>query len=150
LAAAFGADGRGGALRARTLRFAMGAAVLAATAVFLVAFEAALALAFGFLVALAGFVLRGARFIGRRACFLACLTAAFFTVFFVFGFAFVFAFRWAMTTFSSNKSLASGLTYGRCLTDNRLLSVIPRAATDSPSKLEIRHRAAQEAPQLNE
>jgi hypothetical protein len=87
---------------------------------------AALGLAFGLRITLAVFALRGVRF----------------TVF--------FTFFLAIATFSSNKSPGMCLTYTRGLTDNRLLSAIPRAATDSPSKLEIRHRAAQEAPKLNE
>jgi hypothetical protein len=132
-----------------TLRFGIGALFRVFAADLFAAFEAALALAFGFPATLAGLALRGARLVGRRACFFAGLAGAFFRFFFAFGFVFVFVLGWAMTTFSSNKSLASGLTYGRCLTDNRLLSAIPRAATDSPSKLEIRHRAAQEAPELN-
>jgi hypothetical protein len=61
--------------------------------------DAALALAFDFPAALAGFLgfaFKGVRLTGRRACFLACLRAAFFTFF--------FDPFWAMTTFSSNKS----------------------------------------------
>jgi hypothetical protein len=137
-----GAAGRGRAFRARTFR--------ALTTVFFADLVAALALAVAFFVALpslvglaglAVFALRGARLAGRAARFTATLRAAFFTVF--------FDPFWAMTTFSSNKSPETGLTYGSGLTDNRLLSAIPRTATDSPSKLEIRHRAAQEAPKLN-
>jgi hypothetical protein len=102
-AAAFG-DVRDGAFRAMTLRFGIGAFFRVFAADFFAGFEAALA--FGFPAALAGLVPRAARLIGRLACFFACLAVAFFTFFFVFGFAFVFVFLGAMTTFSSNKSLA--------------------------------------------
>jgi hypothetical protein len=129
---------RGGAFLARTFLTGLGrgAALRPLAAVRFTDLDA-LALVLGLRATLAGFALPGARFMGPRDGAFAVLRAAFFTFFL------------AMQTFSSNRFQVNGLTYGCRLTDNRQLSAIPRAATDSPSKLEIRPRAAQEAPILN-